>query len=63
MRIAIDAMGGDNAPEATVEGALSAAAEWKDTDITLVGDRERIEAVLNGRRCRRTSPFAMRPKR
>ncbi|QDA29744.1 phosphate acyltransferase PlsX [Paenibacillus polymyxa] len=49
MRIAIDAMGGDNAPEATVEGALSAAAEWKDTDITLVGDRERIEAVLNGR--------------
>ncbi|MGM1019959.1 MAG: phosphate acyltransferase PlsX [Bacillota bacterium] len=49
MRIAIDAMGGDNAPEATVEGALSAAAEWKDTDITLVGDRERIELVLNGR--------------
>ncbi|WP_025682285.1 phosphate acyltransferase PlsX [Paenibacillus maysiensis] len=49
MRIAIDAMGGDNAPEATVEGALSAAAEWKDTDITLVGDRERIESVLNGR--------------
>lgn len=49
MRIAIDAMGGDNAPEATVEGALSAAAEWKDTDITLVGDRERIEAVLNRR--------------
>ncbi|MDP1511046.1 phosphate acyltransferase PlsX [Paenibacillus sp. CMAA1739] len=49
MRIAIDAMGGDNAPEATVEGALSAAAEWKDTDITLVGDQERIELVLNGR--------------
>ncbi|MBE0335473.1 phosphate acyltransferase PlsX [Paenibacillus sp. 23TSA30-6] len=49
MRIAIDAMGWDNAPEATVEGALSAAAEWKDTDITLVGDRERIESVLNGR--------------
>lgn len=49
MRIAIDAMGGDNAPEATVEGALSAAAEWKDTDITLVGDRVRIESILNDR--------------
>ncbi|WP_025717236.1 phosphate acyltransferase PlsX [Paenibacillus sp. 1-18] len=49
MRIAIDAMGGDHAPEATVEGALSAAAEWKDTDITLVGDREQIEWVLNSR--------------
>lgn len=49
MRIAIDAMGGDNAPEVTVEGGLAAAAEWKDTEIVLVGDRSRIEPLLEGK--------------
>ncbi|MFB5759770.1 phosphate acyltransferase PlsX [Paenibacillus medicaginis] len=49
MRIAIDAMGGDNAPEATVEGGLAAAAEWKDTEIVLVGDQGRIEPLLKGK--------------
>lgn len=44
--IAIDAMGGDNAPECNVEGALSAAAEWKDTQIVLVGDEARLEPLL-----------------
>ena len=28
MKIVIDAMGGDNAPAATVEGAIAAATEW-----------------------------------
>ncbi len=46
MRIAIDAMGGDNAPECNVEGALAAAAEWKDTEIVLVGDESKIQALL-----------------
>lgn len=46
--IAIDAMGGDNAPECNVEGALSAAAEWKDTQIVLVGDEARLEPVAEG---------------
>ncbi|TCZ79921.1 phosphate acyltransferase PlsX [Paenibacillus albiflavus] len=45
MRIAIDAMGGDHAPEATVEGAIAAAKEWPDTEIILVGDQARIEAL------------------
>ncbi|MFB5673542.1 phosphate acyltransferase PlsX [Paenibacillus terreus] len=49
MRIAIDAMGGDNAPEVTVEGGLAAAAEWKDTEIVLVGDQSRIEPLLEGK--------------
>jgi glycerol-3-phosphate acyltransferase PlsX len=49
MRIAIDAMGGDNAPEVTVEGGLAAAAEWKDTEVVLVGDRSRIEPLLEGK--------------
>lgn len=46
MRIAIDGMGGDNAPESNVEGALSAAREWPDTEIILVGDRARLEPLL-----------------
>ncbi|AEI44386.1 phosphate acyltransferase PlsX [Paenibacillus mucilaginosus] len=50
MRIAIDAMGGDHAPGACVEGALAAAAEYPDTVIVLVGDTARLEPLLQGRR-------------
>ncbi|MBE1446363.1 phosphate acyltransferase PlsX [Paenibacillus sp. OAS669] len=46
MRIAIDAMGGDHAPDVVVAGAIEAAREWSDTTITLVGDTNRIEAIL-----------------
>ena len=35
MKIVIDAMGGDNAPASTVEGAIAAATEWADTQIIL----------------------------
>ncbi|GGG12671.1 phosphate acyltransferase PlsX [Paenibacillus abyssi] len=48
MRIAIDVMGGDNAPAAIVQGALDAAAEWRDTQLVLVGDTKRIEPLLKG---------------
>lgn len=40
MRIAIDAMGGDNAPMVNVLGALSAAKEAPDIDIVLVGKED-----------------------
>lgn len=46
MRIAIDAMGGDHAPRAHVESALSAAAEWPDTHLILVGDPEVLQPLL-----------------
>lgn len=46
MMILVDAMGGDNAPQATVEGSVLALAERQDISITLIGDSERIEAVL-----------------
>ena len=45
MIIAVDAMGGDNAPEVVVQGAFQAAKEW-GIDITFVGDRDAIEATL-----------------
>ncbi len=49
MRIAIDAMGGDHAPQSNIDGALAAAAEWKDVEIILVGDQAQIEPLLSGR--------------
>lgn len=47
MRVALDAMGGDFAPEATVAGAALAAQELSDEDhLVLVGDRDTVEAQL-----------------
>jgi glycerol-3-phosphate acyltransferase PlsX len=45
MRVAVDAMGGDNAPVIEVEGAVAACREF-GIPVTLVGDRERLEAEL-----------------
>ncbi len=42
MKIAVDAMGGDNAPREIVKGALAASREING-DIILVGDREQLE--------------------
>lgn len=47
MKIVIDAMGGDHAPLATVEGAIAAATEWADTQIVLVGDEAKLAPLLN----------------
>jgi len=44
-KIALDAMGGDNAPEEIVAGAIRAVAEL-DIDIYLVGNPEAIQAEL-----------------
>jgi phosphate acyltransferase len=46
-RIAVDAMGGDHAPEEIVAGALMAAAEF-DADILLIGDEARVRPLLRG---------------
>src|SRR5436305_7078415 len=45
MPIAVDAMGGDSAPQSAVEGAFRAARE-DGCSIVLVGDRARVEAEL-----------------
>lgn len=45
MRIAIDAMGGDRAPEVPVTGALQALAAHSDVELVLVGDPAQIEAA------------------
>ncbi len=44
--IALDAMGGDFAPEKIVDGAIQAVAAYPDIDIVLVGDEEKIDQEL-----------------
>ena len=44
-KIAVDAMGSDQAPGVEVEGAVQAAAEY-GIAIVLVGQEERIRALL-----------------
>src|SRR5258708_15711957 len=46
MRIALDAMGGDFAPDPNVEGAIAAVAEIPERHILLVGERELLEDRL-----------------
>ncbi len=47
MRIAVDAMGGDQAPDALVAGAVEAAAALQ-VGILLCGDRHALESALRG---------------
>lgn len=47
MIIAIDAMGGDNAPKVIVEAAMEAISTFKDINITLVGNELEIKKHLN----------------
>lgn len=46
MKIAVDAMGGDNAPLEVVKGAVLAAKECGDLEIILVGDEKQIKDIL-----------------
>jgi len=50
MRVAVDAMGGDNAPEVEVAGAVAACREF-GIPVTLVGDRTRLEQELAKHAC------------
>ena len=45
MRIILDAMGGDNAPQAVAEGAVAAAKEF-DGQLVLVGREDEVRACL-----------------
>lgn len=46
IRIAVDAMGGDNAPGVLVEGSVSALRTFTDVEITLVGDSDAVSKSL-----------------
>lgn len=51
MRIAVDAMGGDNAPVVEVEGAVAAAREF-GIHVTLVGDTVKVRQELAKHDCK-----------
>lgn len=46
MKIAIDGMGGDNAPVAVIEGAVQALKEYKDIELYITGPEETINLEL-----------------
>ena len=48
MRIFVDAMGGDNAPQAPVEGAIEALRRFPQISIVLAGVLDAIEPLLAG---------------
>jgi glycerol-3-phosphate acyltransferase PlsX len=48
MRVALDAMGGDHAPGPIVAGAVQAVTAKPHLHVVLVGDRERVEPLLDG---------------
>lgn len=48
LRIVVDAMGGDYAPKAPVEGALLALEKYPDLTVILTGTREKVEEELRG---------------
>jgi glycerol-3-phosphate acyltransferase PlsX len=50
MRVAVDGMGGDNAPAVEVEGAVSAAREF-GIAVILVGDRDVLQKELDKYNC------------
>jgi phosphate acyltransferase len=51
MRVAVDAMGGDNAPAVEVGGAVAAVREF-GIPVTLVGDAEKIDRELAKHDCK-----------
>lgn len=46
MKLAIDAMGGDNAPDEIVRGTVNAAGKYPDLQLVLVGYESRIRPLL-----------------
>lgn len=46
MKIIVDAMGGDHAPDVVIQGAVEAVKEYKK-DVILVGDETKIKALLS----------------
>ncbi len=49
MRVALDAMGGDFAPDVTIAGALEAVSEY-DIHVVLVGDKQKLTESLHNKR-------------
>ena len=52
IRIAVDAMGGDDAPESQVLGSIQAARErYDEIEVLLVGDDKKINEIIKSQNC------------
>lgn len=51
MKIVLDAMGGDDAPNAIVQGAIAAQKDFEDCELILVGKQEEIQAAFQKNNC------------
>jgi glycerol-3-phosphate acyltransferase PlsX len=49
MKIALDAMGGDNAPGVNIEGAVEVVKEARDIEVILVGDESALKKGLSSK--------------
>lgn len=49
-RIAVDAMGGENAPQAIVEAVLKAKKELPETEFILFGDEAKLKELVGSDR-------------
>ena len=47
MRIALDAMGGDNAPDCVISGADLSKGHYPHIDMVFFGDADRIRPLLS----------------
>ncbi|WP_461213176.1 phosphate acyltransferase PlsX [Lacticaseibacillus sp. GG6-2] len=47
MKIAVDAMGGDHAPQVVIEGVLRARDEYPDLEFTLFGDEAQLKPLIS----------------
>lgn len=46
MKIAVDAMGGDNAPQAIIEGVEQAHDQFSDIEFVLYGDQQKVKPLI-----------------
>ena len=51
IKIVVDAMGGDNAPQEIVKGAVQALQKDAELSVVLTGDKAKIEPCLEGMAC------------
>ena len=49
MKIVVDGFGGDNAPEAIVEGVVKALKDYSDVEIVLTGHEDKLKELMAGR--------------
>jgi glycerol-3-phosphate acyltransferase PlsX len=52
MKVVLDAMGGDHAPQVNIEGAVQTVQESDDIEVILVGDETAVRQELKGRKYR-----------